>query len=95
MRLVFCDENRILSEALATAMEALGHEVVAITTSPEEGLAAPLPSTGTAANSPTNSPHQVTASVGAKHAAAGRAPRSLSAKPRKRRRTAAQWLCDR
>ena len=40
MRLVFCDENRILSEALATAMEALGHEVVAITTSPEEGLAA-------------------------------------------------------
>ena len=40
MRLVFCDENRILSEALAAAMEALGHEVVAITTSPAEGLAA-------------------------------------------------------
>jgi two-component system, NarL family, nitrate/nitrite response regulator NarL len=40
MLLVFCDENRILSEALAAAMEALGHEVVAITTSPAEGLAA-------------------------------------------------------
>ena len=40
MRLVFCDDNRILSEALATAMEALGHEVAAITTSPAEGLAA-------------------------------------------------------
>jgi two-component system nitrate/nitrite response regulator NarL len=40
MRLVFCDENGILSEALAAAMEALGHEVVAITTSPAQGLAA-------------------------------------------------------
>lgn len=40
MRLVFCDENRILSEALAASLEALGHEVVAITTSPGEGLAA-------------------------------------------------------
>jgi len=40
MRLVFCDDNRILSEALATAMEALGHEVVAITTTASDGLAA-------------------------------------------------------
>lgn len=40
MRLVFCDENRILSEALAAAMEAAGHEVVAITTSPTQGLVA-------------------------------------------------------
>ena len=40
MRLVFCDDNRLLSEALATAMEALGHEVVAITTTASDGLAA-------------------------------------------------------
>jgi two-component system, NarL family, nitrate/nitrite response regulator NarL len=40
MRLVFCDDNRILSEALAAAMEALGHEVAAITTTASDGLAA-------------------------------------------------------
>jgi two-component system nitrate/nitrite response regulator NarL len=40
MRLVLCDENRIMCEALAAAMEAWGHQVVAITTTAEEGLAA-------------------------------------------------------
>jgi DNA-binding NarL/FixJ family response regulator len=40
MRLVFCDENRILCEALAAAMEAREHQVVAITTSAADGLAA-------------------------------------------------------
>ena len=34
MRLVLCDGNRILSEALAPALLARGHEIVAITTSP-------------------------------------------------------------
>jgi DNA-binding NarL/FixJ family response regulator len=40
MRLVFCDDNRILCEALAAAMEAWGHQVVAITTTAADGLAA-------------------------------------------------------
>lgn len=40
MRLVLCDDNRILCEALAAAMNAWGHQVVAITTTAEEGLAA-------------------------------------------------------
>ncbi len=40
MRLVLCDENRIMCEALAAAMEAWGHQVVAITTTAEQGIAA-------------------------------------------------------
>ena len=40
MRLVFCDDNRILCEALAAAMEAWGPQVVAITTTAADGLAA-------------------------------------------------------
>jgi two-component system, NarL family, nitrate/nitrite response regulator NarL len=40
VRLVLCDDNRILCEALAAAMEAWGHQVVAITTTAEEGLVA-------------------------------------------------------
>src|SRR5262249_47740583 len=40
MRLVFCDDNRILCEALGAAMEARGHEVVAITAAVADGLAA-------------------------------------------------------
>ncbi len=40
MRLVLCDENRIMCEALAASMEAWGHRVVAITTTAEEGIAA-------------------------------------------------------
>ena len=31
MRLVLCDDNRILCEALAVAMEGWGHQIVAIT----------------------------------------------------------------
>jgi DNA-binding NarL/FixJ family response regulator len=38
MRLVFCDDNRILCDALASALEAHGHEALAITTSPAEGI---------------------------------------------------------
>jgi len=40
MRLVFCDANRILCEALADTIEAWGHQVVAITTTIADGLAA-------------------------------------------------------
>jgi two-component system, NarL family, nitrate/nitrite response regulator NarL len=40
MRLVICDDNRILCEALAAALEARGHEVVAITTTAAEGVSA-------------------------------------------------------
>lgn len=40
MRIVLCDDNRILSEALAVAMEAQGHQVVAIATTAPGGLAA-------------------------------------------------------
>lgn len=40
MRLVLCDENRILSEALAAALEMRGHQVVAIAATPDAGLAA-------------------------------------------------------
>jgi two-component system, NarL family, nitrate/nitrite response regulator NarL len=40
MRLVLCDKNRILSEALGAAMEARGHQVVAITTTAADGVAA-------------------------------------------------------
>jgi two-component system nitrate/nitrite response regulator NarL len=40
MRLVLCDDNLILSEALAPALVSCGHEVLAITTSPADCLAA-------------------------------------------------------
>jgi DNA-binding NarL/FixJ family response regulator len=40
MRLVLCDDNRILCEALAFVLEAHGHRVVAITTCAAEGIAA-------------------------------------------------------
>jgi two-component system, NarL family, nitrate/nitrite response regulator NarL len=40
MRLVLCDDNRILCEALASIFQAHGHRVLAITTSAEEGIAA-------------------------------------------------------
>jgi two-component system, NarL family, nitrate/nitrite response regulator NarL len=40
MRLVLCDDNRILCEALAVALEARGHQALAIAMTPEEGVAA-------------------------------------------------------
>lgn len=40
MRLILCDDNRILCEALAVAMEARGHQVVAITATAADGLTA-------------------------------------------------------
>jgi two-component system, NarL family, nitrate/nitrite response regulator NarL len=40
MRLVLCDENRILCEALGTALERCGHQVVAIAGTAAGGLAA-------------------------------------------------------
>jgi DNA-binding NarL/FixJ family response regulator len=40
MRLVLCDDNRILGEALGAALTARGHEAVAITTSVAEGISA-------------------------------------------------------
>jgi two-component system, NarL family, nitrate/nitrite response regulator NarL len=40
MRLVLCDDNRLLVEALAAALKAWGHETVAITTSALAGVAA-------------------------------------------------------
>lgn len=40
MRLVLCDDNRILGEALGAALTARGHQVVAITTSVAAGIAA-------------------------------------------------------
>jgi DNA-binding NarL/FixJ family response regulator len=40
MRLVLCDDNRILGEALAAALTAHGHPVVAVTTSVPAGIAA-------------------------------------------------------
>jgi len=38
--LVLCDENRILCEALGATLEARGHQVVAITTTAADGVAA-------------------------------------------------------
>jgi DNA-binding NarL/FixJ family response regulator len=38
MQLVFCDDNRILCEALAAALEARGHQVLAIAGSAAEGV---------------------------------------------------------
>jgi two-component system, NarL family, nitrate/nitrite response regulator NarL len=40
MRLVLCDNNQILCDALGSALETRGHEVVAITTSPVAAIAA-------------------------------------------------------
>lgn len=40
MRLVVCDANRILGEALSAALRPRGHQVVAITTSVPAGIAA-------------------------------------------------------
>jgi len=40
MRLVLCDDQRILVESLAVALQARGHDVLAATTTPEECLRA-------------------------------------------------------
>jgi two-component system, NarL family, nitrate/nitrite response regulator NarL len=40
MRLVICDGNRILCEALAAALEAYGHKVLALATTADECVAA-------------------------------------------------------
>lgn len=40
MRLVLCDDNRILCEALASILQAHGHQVLAIATTPADGVAA-------------------------------------------------------
>ena len=40
MRLVLCDDNRLLCEALAFVLEAHGHRVVAVATCAAEGIAA-------------------------------------------------------
>lgn len=40
MRLVLCDNNRLLCEALGAALEVRGHKVLAIATSAELGIAA-------------------------------------------------------
>jgi two-component system, NarL family, nitrate/nitrite response regulator NarL len=40
MRLVLCDDNRILCEALGAALERRGHEVLAAVTSTRRGIAA-------------------------------------------------------
>jgi two-component system, NarL family, nitrate/nitrite response regulator NarL len=40
MRLVLCDDHRILVESLAVALRARGHDVLAATTTPEQCVAA-------------------------------------------------------
>lgn len=40
MRLVLCDDHQILAEALGAALEARGHEVLAVTNTPTAGVAA-------------------------------------------------------
>jgi two-component system, NarL family, nitrate/nitrite response regulator NarL len=40
MRLVLCDDNRVLCEALAVALEARGHQALAIAMTADEGVAA-------------------------------------------------------
>src|SRR5579875_1131276 len=40
MRIVLCDRNRILCDALAVVLEARGHRVVAVAAGPAEGIAA-------------------------------------------------------
>ena len=39
MRLVLCDDNRILCEALSVALEARGHQVLAVATTSMRGIA--------------------------------------------------------
>jgi two-component system, NarL family, nitrate/nitrite response regulator NarL len=40
MRLVLCDDHELLAQALAVALEARGHQVLAVTTTPAAGVAA-------------------------------------------------------
>jgi two-component system, NarL family, nitrate/nitrite response regulator NarL len=40
MRIVLCDDNRLLADALAVALEARGHQALAITTTANDGVAA-------------------------------------------------------
>ena len=40
MKLVICDDQRILAEALAAALSERGHQILAVTTTAAEGLAA-------------------------------------------------------
>jgi len=40
LRIVFCDDNRLLGEALAAALHAWGHQAVAVTTSAAAGVTA-------------------------------------------------------
>ncbi len=40
MRILLCDDHRLLVEAFATALQSHGHEVVAATTTPEDGYRA-------------------------------------------------------
>jgi two-component system, NarL family, nitrate/nitrite response regulator NarL len=40
MRLVLCDDNRLLCEALGSILQARGHEIVAITTQAAQAIAA-------------------------------------------------------
>ena len=40
MKLVICDKQRILAEALAAALGACGHQVLAVTTTVADGLIA-------------------------------------------------------
>ena len=40
MRLVLCDDNRLMCEALASILQARGHQVLAIATSVTDGIAA-------------------------------------------------------
>ena len=42
MRILLCDDHRLLVEAFATALRSHGHEVVAVTTTPEDGYQAVL-----------------------------------------------------
>jgi DNA-binding NarL/FixJ family response regulator len=40
LRLVLCDDHRILAQALAATLQARGHQVLAVTTDPATGVAA-------------------------------------------------------
>ena len=40
MRLVLCDDQRILCDALATALEDHGHQILAVTTTATAGVTA-------------------------------------------------------
>ena len=63
MRLVFCDDNRILCKALAAALEARGHQVMGITSGTADHLAA----------LDSHKPHTM---VPNRHSRAGRTPSS-------------------